>query len=318
MIARNEFIQEEYNNRRVWQAERYLYRALDHNPTLVVPGSLMDTFWTTNQSTTIRDYHDLTEAIAEYSTLPDALLAEWEEMASLFELLNDDADLALDDWINHPDSLELLDYVVDIYGEKDSLWQIFSDEYLDWYSSSVVDLTSRLNDIQSLSTPNVYATNEKLVMEATVKLSQGVDSISSAMKNSLITLAESCIVENGPAVFAASAILSHLDEEVISFDANCPQQGGNRVVNPNLASDHTLKLYPNPTSGELIIELEEITKGKVEIQVYNTLGQLVYTESPDDGASTYQLSLEVLPKGQYLLQLKIEEKLLTQSFIINR
>ena len=62
-------------------------------------------------------------------------------------------------------------------------------------------------------------------------------------------------------------------------------------------SHHISKLYPNPATGTVRIEGEK----SIEVQVYNTLGQLVKTVQ-----NTNEVSLEGLPQGVYLLRVTLE------------
>ena len=62
-------------------------------------------------------------------------------------------------------------------------------------------------------------------------------------------------------------------------------------------SHHTSKLYPNPATGTVRIEGEK----SIEVQVYNTLGQLVKTVQ-----NTNEVSLEGMPQGIYLLRVTLE------------
>lgn len=56
--------------------------------------------------------------------------------------------------------------------------------------------------------------------------------------------------------------------------------------------DHSFEVYPNPTTGIVRIESEEV----VEIQVYNSFGSLVMTFRDMN-----EINLDVLPKGLYML-----------------
>jgi len=61
--------------------------------------------------------------------------------------------------------------------------------------------------------------------------------------------------------------------------------------------DNKAKFHPNPTEGTVRIEGEKA----IEVQVYNTLGQLVKTVQ-----NANEVSLEGLPQGVYLLRVTLE------------
>ena len=64
---------------------------------------------------------------------------------------------------------------------------------------------------------------------------------------------------------------------------------------------NNLKLYPNPTSGKVTIDLP--SSSEVSFEVVNTLGAVVYAEN-NKGASQYQLDLSNLNNGIYFITTK--------------
>lgn len=68
-------------------------------------------------------------------------------------------------------------------------------------------------------------------------------------------------------------------------------------------------VYPNPTSGILRIKLSKPYDRQVEVSLFNTLGQLIQSESwlPNSAASELEISLENLANGVYFLQISSGE-----------
>ena len=60
-------------------------------------------------------------------------------------------------------------------------------------------------------------------------------------------------------------------------------------------------LYPNPTSGNVTLRLENGVSDSFKLSIYNTLGQLVY-QRPDVSAEQVHLNLTFLNAGVYNLE----------------
>ncbi len=67
-----------------------------------------------------------------------------------------------------------------------------------------------------------------------------------------------------------------------------------------------VKLYPNPTTGHLILEVTNIEFEKLNIEVYNSVGGLVYEEQKDN-AGKYLLNLNDQPEGIYFVTLRVND-----------
>ena len=67
----------------------------------------------------------------------------------------------------------------------------------------------------------------------------------------------------------------------------------------------SLKFYPNPTTGEIKIELVNEYTGKYEITVFNTMGKMVRQYSFNKNGEFAQgiIDLSGLSKGMYMLHI---------------
>lgn len=94
-----------------------------------------------------------------------------------------------------------------------------------------------------------------------------------------------------------------------SFSTSCP--------NPCLVSldensnKSTLMIYPNPTSGQLSISLEEAKTGV--LRVLNSLGQVVL-EDTFDGVTELNIALDG-PAGIYFLQIEFDGQVITKKVV---
>jgi hypothetical protein len=63
------------------------------------------------------------------------------------------------------------------------------------------------------------------------------------------------------------------------------------------------KLYPNPTSSNLTVELSRLKESST-LFIYNMVGEIVLNEIIADGEAVKQLDLSGLPKGLYVMTLR--------------
>lgn len=73
-----------------------------------------------------------------------------------------------------------------------------------------------------------------------------------------------------------------------------------------------LKVYPNPSDGQISIVSEQLIGKEVEISLYDIQGKQVHNEVFVFSTDTISLRLN-LPKGTYQLMLTVEEKKVTES-----
>jgi hypothetical protein len=68
------------------------------------------------------------------------------------------------------------------------------------------------------------------------------------------------------------------------------------------------KVWPNPFSSTLSMELTRILNGKVSVEVYNMTGGLLYHKDFNNNSSVIQLDLHDLPNGTYMVSLEYKGK----------
>ncbi len=72
-------------------------------------------------------------------------------------------------------------------------------------------------------------------------------------------------------------------------------------------SGSNVKIYPNPTRGELLLELKQFPEGEEgKASVYNLSGSLVLETYVGEGYNLLELTGK--PEGQYILRLRIGTK----------
>ncbi len=89
----------------------------------------------------------------------------------------------------------------------------------------------------------------------------------------------------------------------------------NLVKTDHVYVNSNMSLFPNPTSGKFIINIDEINPGK--IQLFNLSGSLVREIKTSDSSVTYyQMDVSDFPKGMYLLKWISSEKIYVKKLIV--
>lgn len=79
-----------------------------------------------------------------------------------------------------------------------------------------------------------------------------------------------------------------------------------------------LKLYPNPASDYLFIEYDVIVVKEAKLQIYNSIGAVVYTKNLEERKDNIKIPVSEYKNGLYFCSLKIDGKLLkTKKILIN-
>lgn len=76
-------------------------------------------------------------------------------------------------------------------------------------------------------------------------------------------------------------------------------------------------IHPNPTTGQLYIELNQSISEQAELTITNILGKsILFPLSIPVSATSFELNLSDLPKGVYMIHLRLDDKFLTQKIVI--
>ena len=69
--------------------------------------------------------------------------------------------------------------------------------------------------------------------------------------------------------------------------------------------DQEISIYPNPNPGIFTVKLNEVVSNEqVELEVFNQLGEKVYTKQAKLENNQLQVNISSLPSGMYLLNFK--------------
>jgi len=177
----------------------------------------------------------------------------------------------------------------------------------DWSETTITDSNAPVNGTQidtlTIKYANTY--NEWDITNFLKNRSNITDSIVSFvfddlnLVNRYINFNSRKATENQPQLLLLNVVQTSLDNTLNNTDM--------------------LKVYPNPTSDFLHIQLQSpnIGDSKVDVLLFDVCGRLAYKQSKN-GQDSFSLSIGHLPKGLYLLQVKGEkQRMLTKKIVLN-
>lgn len=77
--------------------------------------------------------------------------------------------------------------------------------------------------------------------------------------------------------------------------------------------DLDVQIYPNPTTSTLIIHFSDVINESININVYNTIGAVVYSSETKSNNSNILLNTTQFPNGTYFVHLKTNEKVFVKK-----
>lgn len=83
----------------------------------------------------------------------------------------------------------------------------------------------------------------------------------------------------------------------------------NTSAGGDLGSDQNVRVYPNPASGNFVVEIEKSWSEPTEIKLFDGAGRLVYSTVKllDEGLNQIHVSIPGLSAGNYILQIAGEK-----------
>ena len=93
------------------------------------------------------------------------------------------------------------------------------------------------------------------------------------------------------------------------------------IVGINITGlDRRIKIYPNPNTGEFVIEVNSVDKlENPRLRIANTIGQVIYEEALEQNSSSptfWQIDLRSYPTGMYSLHLYSDHQVITRKVLI--
>jgi len=85
----------------------------------------------------------------------------------------------------------------------------------------------------------------------------------------------------------------------------------------NLNENNSLKIYPNPATDFITVDVEGFNIGSSSLQIVNLLGAVLYDQS-DDVSKTNSINISDFNPGIYFIRLQNEGTTRTKKFVVNK
>ncbi len=309
-IASGNYATDGYDGPLTWVAERYLYGHLLADGGLVQPGSVFETFFSNNHSTTVGDFETMDQQLQSLFLLDSMEAVQLESLVSQRDA-GIDSLTAVEEQLATATGQELEGLLAQRENLIDQLGTAINN--LDGFLQ--VQHSSRLTEAQTLDAQNsaipvveAYELNEQAVNTGLLAsvLNGGLDSVTMVP---LETVAAQCPYSGGTAVFRARSVLAgHM--ETVFDDSACsppPQALKRPNGNGNGLSD-VFRVHPNPaTDGfTLTVGQNEGRRGECEVILTDLHGRILQKRTLHEGSTSMVFETKGLPTGIYFL--KVLEK----------
>ncbi|GEM_PF-4581308 len=131
-------------------------------------------------------------------------------------------------------------------------------------------------------------------------------------------VAVQCPFSGGEGVFQARALLD--DDTVYDDVAACAAAAPQPLKQPAREGEVRLsfRIYPNPSNGLAILEMEREMEADGHLTISNYLGQTLVDEDLPEGTEAYPLDLTGFPAGVYYVTVADKSGKLTQIFTVSK
>ncbi|MCX6296845.1 MAG: T9SS type A sorting domain-containing protein, partial [Bacteroidetes bacterium] len=86
----------------------------------------------------------------------------------------------------------------------------------------------------------------------------------------------------------------------------------------NTLNENSIRIYPNPTSGNITIECGNAFQSEITIDIYSVTGQKIYTNTFDSKNKNQKVNLSDFANGMYTIKILTSNFVKTERIILNR
>lgn len=124
----------------------------------------------------------------------------------------------------------------------------------------------------------------------------------------------SCMSPNPTDTWSCGANMNHLNKSDEKMYKKTPININQKIDNPS-----SFIIFPNPSTGKVLVELKEFNTQNTLINIYEVSGRKAHTTKIGDtvNESNIELNLSHLEKGVYIVELKNETSTQTKKLLIN-
>ncbi len=89
-------------------------------------------------------------------------------------------------------------------------------------------------------------------------------------------------------------------------------------ISKNTIKDFNVMVFPNPASDMIMVQLNNLTKENVSIELYDMSGKLVQKTSVYQGSTTAYIDLKMIYDGQYIVKVSDGNSVLSKKILVQR
>ncbi len=104
----------------------------------------------------------------------------------------------------------------------------------------------------------------------------------------------------------------------VDFDGDFEYSNVEVVTFGDIEPVAELKLYPNPANHQITVASPKLVDQPVDVEIRDTKGQLIMTQSFDAFQSQQQISVEDLAAGQYLIRMTTSKQAFMEKFVVTK
>lgn len=186
-------------------------------------------------------------------------------------------------------------------------------------------LQSLFNFNQSITASNAIEENSQAVNAILIDIKLNNKSPDSLQLVFLKDLAWKCPFIDGKSVYQARAMLAYYDDITVIYFNACEYELNNdskRMPAENEAQEKpavvpSIKVYPNPASTTLFVEIKADEVNNAVFKLNNMLGQNVLEQALEENSRSFHINIDRFKAGYYSYSLSINNKVVSSDrFII--
>ncbi|GAB4257398.1 MAG: hypothetical protein Kow0027_24690 [Saprospiraceae bacterium] len=291
-----------------WMQQYSLYKRLQEDPSQIVAGSVLDSFYNANSSTTIGRFVQLERDMRDLFSLDSLMLSRLDGYglaieSKMAQVVNFDTLLAN---ASGQDSLDMLNQRAQLLIEADSIADLNTalTDSLEWQRSMAAVVLIAEN--YSINTSDIWEDNLKTVNHIFLNTLAKQTAPTGSQFDLLRTIAQQCPWDGGMAVFNARSLMDGWTEEYFTDVLPCGTGEQQGLVLPPVGSKEMqfFKISPNPAKNQVEVVLSQPAGEDWKLELLGLQGQLLWTTSIPLESTRLALPLPELSNGIYWLVLK--------------
>ncbi|MFI5148776.1 MAG: S8 family serine peptidase [Bacteroidia bacterium] len=139
-------------------------------------------------------------------------------------------------------------------------------------------------------------------------------------KATIYSIANSCPLTNGPAVFKARALYDAMMDHAMNYMENCrssaPDATTAPVVRTGPVTSAELHIYPNPNNGEMTVNYAITGDENAQLMIFDVNGKLMDSYLLKSDATSLQISNQNLANGVYMYRVVTSSRTLNTGRLV--